>query len=203
MQNIRQMAEAILQREGGYSNDPDDPGGPTNHGVTLQTLRGLGLDLDGNGRVDTADLRQLTKAQAVDIFLKDYYERPQIGRLPSLLQPSVFDMQVNAGSQAVRLLQGLLQRMGYETVIDGAIGPQTAAHTARAMASNARLFVDAYGIERRNYYYRLADTRPASRKFARTRTGGKGGWILRAEEFISPRFHLSDQQHRERTKAWA
>ena len=50
--------------------------------------------------------------------------------------------------------------------------------------------MDAYGIERRNYYYRLAYSRPASRKYARKRDGGKGGWITRAEEFIAKRFHL-------------
>ncbi|MFV1934911.1 peptidoglycan-binding protein, partial [Phaeobacter gallaeciensis] len=49
---------------------------------------------------------------------------------------------------------------------------------------------------------RLADRRPASRKFARTRAGGKGGWIKRAEEFISPRYHLSDTAFRQRTAAW-
>jgi hypothetical protein len=62
--------------------------------------------------------------------------------------------------------------------------------------------VDAYGIARRNYYYRLADQRPASRKYARTGDGGKGGWILRAEEFIAERFHFTRAQHDERVAEW-
>ncbi|NIY99630.1 peptidoglycan-binding protein, partial [Salipiger sp. HF18] len=62
---------------------------------------------------------------------------------------------------------------------------------------------DAYGIARRNYYFALADRSQASRKYARTRAGGKGGWIRRAEEFISPRYHLSDAQFRARVAAWA
>ena len=37
---VREIAEEIVAREGGYVNDPDDPGGATNHGVTLATLRG-------------------------------------------------------------------------------------------------------------------------------------------------------------------
>jgi hypothetical protein len=61
---------------------------------------------------------------------------------------------------------------------------------------------DAYGIARRSYYYRLADRRPASRKYARRSDGGKGGWITRAETFIAPRYHLSAAQHRERVAAW-
>ncbi|MBL3566472.1 peptidoglycan-binding protein, partial [Rhodovulum sulfidophilum] len=59
-----------------------------------------------------------------------------------------------------------------------------------------------YGIARRNYYYALADRRPASRKYACRRDGGKGGWILRAEEFISPRYRLSEAEHRERVARW-
>ena len=70
------------------------------------------------------------------------------------------------------------------------------------MAAAPDHLVDAYGIERRNYYYRLADQRPASRKYARRQDGGKGGWIVRAEEFISARFHFTRAQHDERTRAW-
>ena len=39
MQTVRQIAEGIVAREGGYVNDPDDPGGATNHGITLATLQ--------------------------------------------------------------------------------------------------------------------------------------------------------------------
>ncbi|PCH66807.1 MAG: peptidoglycan-binding protein, partial [Rhodobacteraceae bacterium] len=42
----------------------------------------------------------------------------------------------------------------------------------------------------------------ASRKYARTRAGGKGGWIKRAEAFLSPRYHLTSQQFQRRVAAW-
>ncbi|WP_323041668.1 holin-associated N-acetylmuramidase [Gemmobacter sp.] len=202
MKTVRQIAEEIVAREGGFVNDPDDPGGATNHGVTIHTMRRLGLDLTGDGRVDAADVRALGRAQAVDIYIRHYFDAPGLARLPDCLQPSVFDMFVNAGSNAIRILQQMLARMGYETTVDGALGPQTAKHAHQAAARDPALLADAYGIERRNYYYRLADGRPASRKYARRQNGGKGGWILRAEEFISPRFHLSDADHRKRVAAW-
>jgi hypothetical protein len=85
---------------------------------------------------------------------------------------------------------------------DGVIGPTTARVVGEAMAAAPDHLVDAYGIARRNYYYRLADQRPASRKYARKRDGGKGGWILRAEEFISERFWLTRAQHEARVAAW-
>ncbi|MEO0665649.1 MAG: holin-associated N-acetylmuramidase [Pseudomonadota bacterium] len=203
MQTVRQIAEEIVVREGGYVNDPDDPGGATNYGVTIHTMRRLGLDLDGDGAVTSADVRRLTRAQAVDIFLKHYFEGPRLGDLPEPLQATVFDMQVNAGANAIRILQRLLNKLGQAVSVDGALGPQTLAATARAMAQAPSHFVDAYGIERRNYYYALADRRPASRKYARRRDGGKGGWITRAEEFISPRYHLTAAEHAERVSQWA
>lgn len=202
MRTVRQIAEEIVAREGGFVDDPDDPGGATNHGVTLHTLRRLGLDIDSDGRIDHRDVRLLDRGQAVEIMIRHYFDAPGLDRLPVPLQATVFDMQVNAGFQAIRLLQRLLQRMGHDLAVDGVLGPRTLAAVQRAMANEAGLFVDAYGIERRNYYYHLGDIRPASRKFARRRDGGKGGWILRAEEFISPRFHLSRAEHRARVAAW-
>ncbi|MET4127021.1 holin-associated N-acetylmuramidase [Roseovarius sp. MBR-6] len=202
MRSIRQLAEDIVAREGGFVDDPDDPGGATNFGVTIHTLRRLGLDLDGNGITDAADVRALTRARAVDIFIEQYYHRTGIARLPEALRPSVFDMQVNAGANAVRILQRLLREMGHAVDVDGVIGPQTVAAAEAAANAAPDHIADAYGIARRNYYFRLADTRPSSRKFARTRAGGKGGWIRRAEEFISPRFHLSGAEFSERVAAW-
>jgi len=202
MQSVQQIAEDIVAREGGYVNDPDDPGGATNHGVTLATMQRLGLDVTCDGRVSVADVRALSRTQAVDIFVTHYFTTPQIGNLPAELQPSVFDMYVNAGGNAVKILQRLLCEMGYQVVVDGSIGPQTATAAQSAAAVNALAFRDAYGVARRNYYFRLADRRVASRKFARTRAGAKGGWIRRAEEFLSPCFHLSEQAFQERVAAW-
>lgn len=203
MQTVEQIAAAIVAREGGYVDDPDDPGGATNHGVTIGTLRALGRDLDGNGRVDRADLRRLDPAQAARIYVDHYFRRPRLDRLPELVQPGVFDMQVNAGAHAVRILQRLVSRMGFPCADDGVVGPRTEAAVRAAASVAPAHLADAYGIARRNYYYALADSRPASRKFARRQDGGKGGWILRAEEFMAPRYHLTEAQHRERTAGWA
>jgi len=73
-------------------------------------------------------------------------------------------MYVNAGSNAVRILQRLLIDMGIEVVVDGALGPQSIAAVQAAFETAGGYLIDAYGIARRNYYLRLADRRPASRK---------------------------------------
>jgi lysozyme family protein len=202
MPNVREIAQEIVAREGGFVNDPDDPGGATNFGVTIQTLRRLGIDVNRDTRIDVADVKALTRAQAVEIYLKHYYEGPGIAALPEVLQPSVFDMYVNAGPNAVKILQRLLTEMGFPSEPDGVIGPQTIRATQMAFDAAPSYLADAYGIARRNYYYALADRRPASRKFARARDGGKGGWIKRAEEFIAPKYRLTAAQHAARVATW-
>ena len=202
MLTIQDIAQEIVAREGGYVNDPDDPGGATKYGVTIHTLRALGRDLNHDGRIDPSDVRLLEKSEAVEIFLTRYFDRPGLGTLPPALQASVFDMYVNAGVMAVKLLQRVLIKRGHKIGDDGLLGPKTLAATRAEMAKGATAFVDAYGLARRDFYYALADARPASRKYARRKDGGKGGWISRAEEFISPALHLTPDQHRARVAHW-
>ncbi|WP_018001260.1 holin-associated N-acetylmuramidase [Paracoccus sp. N5] len=202
MKTVEEIAAEIVAREGGYVNDPDDPGGATNYGVTLATLQRLGIDRTGDGRVDVADVKALTRADAARIYVEHYFRRPRLAELPASVQASVFDMYVNAGTNAVKILQRLVTRMGFPATDDGMIGPATIRAATQADLAAPGYFADAYGIARRNYYYALGDARPASRKYARTRAGGKGGWITRAEEFISAKYHLTAAEHRARVAKW-
>jgi lysozyme family protein len=116
--------------------------------------------------------------------------QPNIPLLPEALQATVFDMQVNAGGNAIKILQRLL-------------GPYTATAVKRIYDQAGAYLVDAYGIARRDYYFRIGDRRTASRKYARTRRGGKGGWIKRAEEFMQPKYHMTDAEFKLRISRWA
>ena len=198
MLSVDSMIDHLLRLEGGYVNDPDDPGGPTNFGVTQATLaswRGHPVSAD--------DVRSMDISEARNIYKRRYYQRPKIDQLPEPLQPSVFDMNVNAGGNSIKILQRTLREFGKDVSVDGALGPQSIGAVNDAYNEAGDYLVDAYGIERRNFYYRLADRRASSRKYARRKDGGKGGWIKRAEEFISEKFRLSDEQHAERVRAWA
>ena len=119
-----------------------------------------------------------------------------------MLHAPVFDMYVNAGSHAVKVLQRTLILFDIEITVDGVIGPITIAATQTAARRAPDHVVDAYGIERVNYYLSLADARPNLRKFTRTRRGDKGGWIKRAEKYIRARFHLSPSVFQQRTATW-
>lgn len=203
MLSVQEIAKEIVAREGGFVNDPDDPGGATNYGVTIGTMRRLGLDLTGDGAVTVADVKALRVSDAERIFIQHYFKRPGLARLPEVVHASTFDMYVNAGSNAVKIFQRLLGEFGRPVTVDGLIGPITVRNAQKVYRAAPNHLADAYGIARRNYYYRLGDRRAASRKYARRRDGGKGGWIKRAEEFISPRYHLTDAQHSARVAAWA
>lgn len=203
MQTVHDIAWEIIAREGGFVNDPDDLGGATNHGVTIYTMKRLGVDVDGDGDVDVDDVRALSKDQATKIYIQHFFKRPRIDELPRVLQSTVFDMYVNAGGNAIKILQRLLVSMGFVVSVDGALGPQTIGAATQAAQDAPDHLFDAYGVARRSYYFRIADQRVKSRQYARTRSGGKGGWIKRAEEFISPRYHMTATQFKERTKLWA
>lgn len=204
MKTVRQLANEIVAREGGYVNDPSDPGGATKYGVTIHTMRRLGLDLTGNGVINEWDVKALTRTQAVDIFVDEYFKRPKLHLLPEALQPAVFDMYVNSGSNAVKILQRCLNAYLPQPLdVDGGMGPLTAGAAYAVEQEIGEIALrDSYGDFRREYYYGIGDIRWASRKYARTIAGGKGGWILRAEEFMSPKRHLTLEQHYERTKHW-
>jgi len=197
MQTVDEITAEIVKREGGYVNDPDDPGGPTKYGVTIHTLRRI------RGRATIADVKALTVADAVEIYKRHYFRRPKIDQLPASLQATVYDMQVNAGGNAIKILQRLMAEFGVKVTVDGALGPQSIGAVAQVYAKAGDYLVDAYGVARRNYYFRLADRRPASRKYARTRRGGKGGWIKRAEEFMRPKYRMTDVQFNRRVSSWA
>ncbi len=145
MKSVRAITEEIIAREGGYVNDPDDPGGATKYGVTIGTLRRLGLDLDRDGRVTAADVQRLTRAQAADIFVEHYFVRTRVAELPEVLQSTVYDMYVNAGANAVKLLQRMLRDMRIEVAVDGVIGPQTIGAAKKAVAAAPTRIADATG----------------------------------------------------------
>jgi lysozyme family protein len=202
MKTVQDLAREIVMREGGYVNDPDDPGGETNLGVTIGTMRRLGLDLTNDGMIDGRDIRALTPERAAQIYIDHYFSAPRIADLPAVLQAPVFDMYVNAGGNAVKILQRLLTDMGFTCAPDGVLGPATLRAAQMAAEAAPSHIADAYGIARRNYYYALGDARAASRKYCLRRDGGKGGWIARAEEFIAPKYHFSAAQHQERVSKW-
>ena len=109
----------IFKAEGGYADNPADPGGPTNFGITLATLRAY----QGDPNLTADDVKKLTPAVAKEIYRTAYWNRMQCGALPAGLDLEVFDFGVNSGpAESVKTLQRLVG-----VTQDGSVGPITLA----------------------------------------------------------------------------
>ncbi|SFV05929.1 Lysozyme family protein [Methylobacterium sp. 174MFSha1.1] len=112
----------VLKHEGGYVDDPADPGGATNLGVTIGTLS-LWL-----GRPATkAEVKALTVTTVAPIYRRNYWDAVRADELPPGLAYALFDFAVNSGKK--RAVIGLQRALGIAD--DGALGPLTLAAVAK------------------------------------------------------------------------
>ena len=129
------MEEQIFPWEGGYVDHPSDPGGATNMGITIHTMRALDMDLDNDGDVDKEDVEKVTKEVALSIYRSQYWDKVEGDTAPSGVDAILMDGAVNSGPRAsVRWVQ---RAMGVQA--DGILGPVTRKAINN---SNPRMLVD-------------------------------------------------------------
>jgi lysozyme family protein len=103
----------VLTAEGGFVDDPSDPGGLTKFGISQRAYPHL-------------NIRELTIEDAKTLYRKDYWDRCSCDKLPAGIAFIVFDAAVNQGvSASIRILQRALN-----VKEDGVIGPATLAAAA-------------------------------------------------------------------------
>jgi hypothetical protein len=161
--NFDRCVQIILRHEGGFADHPRDPGGATNFGITLNTLR----DWREDPNLTADDVRNLTKREAIEIYRARYWLPMRCNDLPPGVDLSVFDFGVNAGpSRSVKTLQRVL---GVKD--DGSVGPITLAAIG-AVAPHQ--IVESFAEARLAFYQSLStfDT------FGR-------GWTRRTQEVAS------------------
>lgn len=140
----------VLRWEGGYDNDPDDPGGETNFGIDKRSH-------------PEVDIKNLTRAGAIAIYHSDYWKRVRAEELPDKIAEVVMDIGVNNGTgRAIKWLQEALI-----VTVDGVIGPKT---IEAARASVPHLIAGSLLQRRENFYRSIAKGRMA--KFLK-------GWLNR------------------------
>ena len=116
--NWQKSFELMLKSEGGYVNNPADPGGRTNLGVTQATWE------NWVGRPsDEAEMRSLTADKVEPLYKKKYWDAVRGDELPVGLDYLVFDFAVNAGpGRAIKVMQSAVG-----VTPDGGFGPLTMA----------------------------------------------------------------------------
>lgn len=176
--NFQRVLPLVLKHEGGFVNHPSDPGGATNKGITIATMRRY---IDRSATVD--DLKRITDAQVAKVYRKHYWDKVRGDDLPSGVDYAVFDFAVNSGpTRAAKYLQSLLL-----VKVDGIIGPQTIAAAKRA---NAAQVIEA-----------LCDNRMAFLQRLKHWPTFKKGWTRRVDDVRSHSLTLSAKEAHPEPKA--
>ena len=147
-----QIFNRLIGHEGGYVNDPRDPGGETNWGITKRTAKANGYQ---------GSMLAMTREQAYKIYYSAFWLRYQCDKMPDAVAFQFFDAAVNHGlGNASRMLQRAVN-----VADDGIIGNMTIAAIKKMAISDVIMRLNA---ERLEFYCKLST-------FA---TFGKG-WVRR------------------------
>ena len=158
MSKFDDIIEAVLHHEGGYVNDPKDPGGETNYGIAKRSHPDV-------------DIKNLTREGAKEIYKEVYWDKNKVESLPKDLWHIYFDMCVNQGkSRAVKIIQRAVNGKGGSLTVDGGMGPMTIAAIGKSRVELNR--VRAYRVK---YYSDLVTKKPDLERFY-------FGWFKRALE---------------------
>jgi hypothetical protein len=136
--------DLIFRHEGGFVDDPEDPGGATNMGITLKTLAAV-----RGAPVSREDVQNLTREEARQIYRAHYWNALSCDSLPPGIDLVVFDFGVNAGvSRSAKLLQQMVH-----VEADGEIGPIT---VGAARSIDPAHIVNAFSDARLDHYRSLS-----------------------------------------------
>ena len=117
--NWDKAIEFVLQWEGGYENDPDDPGGETKYGISKRAF-------------PNEDIANLTLDRAKELYHLEYWTRIGGNYLPDKMDIVVFDTAVNCGvGKAVQFLQVAKSPADYLF--------ERLAHYSRIVGKNSKL----------------------------------------------------------------
>ena len=162
------IIDDLLRREGDeFTNDPDDRGGPTRFGITLETLRSVRND----DSLTADDVAALEEDEAREIYWSEYVDAPGFSKIGAdELQELMVDSGVHSGpATATRWLQ---EAAG--TTVDGDYGPLTDAAVKR---SDPDLLYRDVLASRISHLGRLIEGDPSQAKYAH-------GWANRMAEFV-------------------
>ena len=151
--------EYLIQNEGVYANDPNDPGGETKYGISKRSYPSL-------------DIRNLTVEKAKEIYHRDFWLKGNFDQISDpTLAVQLFDFSVNLGIKVgIKLLQRAIRAGGIHIQDDGIFGPLTLSGVKN---SESKVLLAAIKSEAAGYYRYLVAKNPRLQKFL-------NGWLNRA-----------------------
>lgn len=168
--DIDQLIDAVIDREGGYSNHPADRGGATRYGITEQVARDFGYD---------GAMPKLPRSVAVTIYRTLYWAGPGLDRVAErapVVAAEMFDTAVNLGpAAAIGFLQRALNALNRgasdfpDLATDGRLGTRTIAALdaflkRRGRGSEAVLLKALESLQGERYVA-ITERRPANEAF--------------------------------------
>ena len=131
-----EIIEIVLEHEGGYVNDPDDPGGETKYGISKKAY-------------PNEDIKELTVERAKELYKRDYWDKYRTSDLPDRLRHIYVDMCINmGGGRAIKILQVACNSKNSNKIdVDGGIGPMTIKSSASVEEFRLRAFRVLYYAE--------------------------------------------------------
>ena len=170
MANINEFIPFLLKWEGGYVNDANDSGGPTNRGVTLKTWQNCGYDKNGDGIIDEEDLKQIFLNDVVECVLRPHYwNRWHADKIRNqAIANLLVDWVWASGMTGITTPQRMLKLKP-----DGVVGEKTLA--AVNNYPDQRELFNRFKAERVAYIKRICLSRPANNRF-------KKGWLNRVND---------------------
>jgi len=162
-QKFEKAFKYVIQNEGDYVFDKNDPGGETKFGISKRSYPAL-------------NIKELTLEDAKEIYHRDFWQRGRFEEIcDDLVTTQVLDLSVNLGIRAaVIVLQRSLRSVRMNVQEDGLIGPETLLAVSN---SEPRCLLAAIKSEAAGYYRQIAAKSPSQQKFLK-------GWLNRAYRVI-------------------
>jgi len=173
MSDFNLAIPVILAHEGGFSQDPHDPGGATKYGISTRFLQDEGITAAELGLSDLspASIRQLKLDVAKNLYKKYFWERYQYGQISDQsIATKCLDVCVNLGPRANKMAQRAATASGHPATDDGVLGPKS---FAAINACEPQIWLQAMVDEQMAYYLAIVAKNPGLRVFLR-------GWTKRA-----------------------